>query len=362
MANPKEEGSTDPYKITLSHFGDAMKNSPSRRKPVQRVLDLYDKIRRGGNMNQEVQEKFFNDISDIKWATSLKTAVSTHGSYKALKGNGGRHENRRFSNWVIVSACWPDADKLPDIRANMAKYWGLKIFPDGEFPKVAVDKQLTLYLGKLEKKHPSKSKSRTIGSATDPKGKGPQTPNQGGDHGSIDGDSSGGESEDEAIIDEESTTAAQKARDKSLKEEAQKERNSNPDQVEKASGSSGLATMEKIEKARANVSKAYANRGAKRPADPTPATDSPPAKRASTHSALDRQAIALADLLRDLPSNSERLQKLEEENDQLREENRQLKERIDKAEAAHEKETMDTLLVLLDVAQRKVASEATKAT
>lgn len=130
--------------------------------------------------------------------------------------------------------------------------------------------------------------------------------------------------------------------------------------------------MEKIEKARANVSKAYANRGAKRPADPTPATDSPPAKRASTHSALDRQAIALADLLRDLPSNSERLQKLEEENDQLREENRQLKERIDKAEAAHrslgerqagfEKETMDTLLVLLDVAQRKVASEATKAT
>lgn len=233
MANPKEEGSTDPYKITLSHFGDAMKNSPSRRKPVQRVLDLYDKIRRGGNMNQEVQEKFFNDISDIKWATSLKTAVSTHGSYKALKGNGGRHENRRFSNWVIVSACWPDADKLPDIRANMAKYWGLKIFPDGEFPKVAVDKQLTLYLGKLEKKHPSKSKSRTIGSATDPKGKGPQTPNQGGDHGSIDGDSSGGESEDEAIIDEESTTAAQKARDKSLKEEAQKERNSDPTRSKK---------------------------------------------------------------------------------------------------------------------------------
>lgn len=336
-------------------------------------------------MNEEVQERFFRDIASIKWATSLKTAGSKHGSYKALKGNDGRHENRRFSNWVIASACWPDAEKFPEIRANMAKYWGLATFPLREFPEVAADKQMELYLGKLDdgQRGRRKRKPRTTKSSADPKGKGPQKTDQKDDAGSSDSDSSDGESDDEVIIDEESTKAAQEARGKSLQEEMKKEKNSDSNQVDKSSDSSGLTTMEKIEKARANVSKAYANRGVKRPADPTPATNPPPAKRASTHSALDMQATALADLLRDLPSNSERFQKLEEEtrqareeshqtmeeNHQLREENRQLKERVDKVEAAHhdldkrhadfQKETMDTLMVLLEVARVKSTPEAT---
>ncbi|UPK98667.1 hypothetical protein LCI18_009602 [Fusarium solani-melongenae] len=237
MVKSEEEGSADPYKITLSHFGGTVENNLSRRKLVQDVIDLYDKIRRGGNMSEEVQQQFFNDISK----TNLKTAGSTHGGYKALKGNGGRHENRRFSNWVIVSGGWPDAEKLPEIRANMAKYWGLATFPDGEFPKVAADKQMTLYLGKLEK-HTSKSKAKS-------KGKAPQKFDQGGNDGATDSDSSDSsdsESDDEDIIDEESTKAAQEARDKSLQEQVHKEKNSDSSQVGKASNSSGLMTMEKI--------------------------------------------------------------------------------------------------------------------
>ncbi|RSL64074.1 hypothetical protein CEP54_004839 [Fusarium duplospermum] len=350
MAKSEEEGSTDRYKITLSHYRDALKDHPGRRKPIRDVVDLYDRIRKGGNMNDDVQEQFFKDISTTKWSTSLKAAGSKHQCYKALMGNGGRHENRRFSNWVIVSACWPDAEKLPDIRAGMAKYWGLETFPDGEFPKVTDDEQMKLYLGKLDKKHPSKFQSRS-------KGKGSQKPDQGDDdNDSRNSDFSDGETDDEVMIDEESTKAAQEARDKSLQEESQKTKNSDPGQVDKASGSTGLMTMDEIQ----GLAKAYADRGAKRPADPTPVINPPPAKRSSTTGGFQIEVSGLSEAM-----GNELRKQLPDLLRDLWEENRKLREEIDEVKRTHadfEEKTMETMRLLVGALQGQTTSESTEAT
>ncbi|RSL59190.1 hypothetical protein CEP53_005884 [Fusarium sp. AF-6] len=328
------EGSDDQYKITLSDYSDALKDHPSRRKPIQDVIDLYDRIRRGGNMNNEVQEQFFKDISRTKWATRLKTAGSKHVSYKELTGNGGHDENRRFSNWVVVGTCWPYAPGLPGVRANVAKYWGIETFPDGEFPKVADGEKMKLYLGKLEKKHPSKSKSRTTNSGAGSKGKGPQKPNQGGD----DHESSDGKTDDE--------------------EESQKTKNSDPGQVNKASG---LMTMDEIQ----GLAKAYADRGAKRPADPTAVMNPPPAKRAITTSGLHIRVSPIEVLGLSEAMGDELRKQLPDLLRDLWEENRKLREELDEVERDHadfEKKAMETLQLLVGTLQGQTTSEPTEAT